>query len=990
MPKASHPRVFIPPFLLTLFFVLLSPGILAGASVLPKFGFSIAPDADMADIANIANSCGLANAAIILPPAYITLGEGQVQRRANATPEHFLKLFPEGTQFYLRLKIESGSMPLAAAEQEKIITSRVADAINGLPLDYGAVRGLLVEIESPRAAIELLNFVLSDIAVKSKTKNPKLQLVLSFPPDFIEDSGNLLRRLASYYDALGTTYTQQWHGNLAWIAEQALNKPVFLRLAPGEASSAEHNAAALLDASMNTAGMSVEVLWTEQPAAPVLSRLCEVTNILSRFLPADVVTVGPNLSPFTVSVDGTAGAEYRIFTLPRTKNAGILLKLDAEGGQKIARLRGPARGQFEIQWYNALTGSPLQPEEVKKDSTGLSQTCPCEPGFAFILIRDVEPSQKQLYSEIEVTARPDLTVEEIIARWQQYKESQRQILNNYVAGCLMGLHFQSAGLGSGFDVSMRFQQFWNREGLTEWVQTDLYVNGVKVKSGWEFPLPQLEPQKVMTPPLELKLTEKYTYRLQGTDRIDGQYCYVLEVEPKEQNEILYSGRIWIDGSLFRQVKMELRQKGTDSNSIANFETQNFALIPDGAGNEINLIKTIYAQQTLNAAGRNFIVERTYDFTDYTINRNTFDTALAAARQSNNTIYRDTDAGLQVLRKEGDQRVLIPRKSSVRSLVAGTMYDGSFDFPIPLLGLGYADFNYRKTGAQLNLLFAGPYLAANMSKQWKGRYRLGLDLALSALPGSNRVYAGNTEAKPETLWVFEESVGLRASLQLSADLSLTGMLYLPYNFYRASGDTDKSFVLPKNGVTLLPGIDLKYARSGYILNVGASQGWRAGWKDFGLATQFKEPPRKTYDTYYAEFKKNFFYGKFLKSGFELNYYGGDRLDRFTRYKPSFISYPRIKGIPSGTDSFDNVGIASVSHGINILDVVRVEGYYNHAWGRNKAESNHFRAYDGLELDFGTAGPWGAFFQGMVTYAIKGNIDRYNSRWGVYLLIFKNLR
>jgi hypothetical protein len=989
MSKAVHPRAFIPPFLLILL-TLLSPGILAGASVLPKFGFSIAPDADMVEIARIANSCGLADAVIILPPAFVTLGDGEAQRQTNAVQEQILKLFPEGSQFYLRLKIEGGRTLQTGAEQEKNITARVADVISRLPLDSSAVRGLLVEIESSRQAVELLNFVLADVAIKSKAKNPKLQLVLSFPPGFIEESGNLVRRLASYYDALETTFTPQWRGNLAWIAEQALNKPVFMRLAPDAASGAEQSATAFLDAAMNTAGMSVEVLWTEQPAAPVLSRLCEVTNTLSRFLPSDVVTVSPNLSPFTLTVDGAASAEYRIFTLPRTKNAGIMLKLDAEGGQKTARLRGPAGGQFEIQWYDALTGRLLKPEEVKKDSAGISQACSCGSGFAIIVIRDVEPSQKQLYSEIEVTARPDLTVEEIIARWQQYKESQRQILNNYVAGCLMGLHFQSAGLGSGFDVSMRFQQFWNREGLTEWVQTDLYVNGVKVKSGWEFPLPQLEPQKVMTPPLELKLTEKYTYRLQGTDRIGGEFCYVIGVEPKEQDEILYSGRIWIEGTRFRQVKMELRQKGTDSNSIANLETQNFALIPDGAGNEINLIKTIYAQQTLNAAGRNFIVERTYDFTDYTINGSDFDTALAAARLSNSTIYRDTDAGLQVLRKEGNQRVLVPRKSSVRSLVAGTMYDGSFNFPIPLLGLGLADFNYRKTGAQLNLLFAGPFLAANLSKQWKGRYRLGLDLALSALPGSNRLYVGNTENKAESLWVFEESVGVRASYQVSDDLSLTGMLYLPYNFYRASGDADKNFVLPKNGVTLLPGFDLKYAHSGYILNVGASQGWRAGWSDFGLATPSQEPPRKTYDTYYAEFKKNFFYRKFMKTGFELNYYGGDRLDRFTRYKPSFISYPRIKGIPSGTDSFDNVGIASVSHGINIFDVIRVEGYYNHAWGRNKTESNHFRAYDGLELDFGTAGPWGTFLQGMVTYAIKGNLDRYNSRWGVYLLIFKNLR
>lgn len=537
---------------------------------------------------------------------------------------------------------------------------------------------------------------------------------------------------------------------------------------------------------------------------------------------------------------------------------------------------------------------------------------------------------------------------------------------------------------------MRFQQFWNREGLTEWVQSDLYVNGVKVKSGWEFPLPQLEPQKVMTPPLELKLTEKYIYRLQGTDRVDGQYCYVLEIEPKEQNEVLYSGKIWIEGSKFRQIKMELRQRGTDSNSIANIETQNFGLIPDGAGNEINLIKSIYAQQTLNAAGRNFIVERTYDFTDYTINSSNFDPSLAAARLSNRTIYRDTETGLQVLRKEGDRRVLVPRKTSVRSLVAGTMYDGSFSFPIPLFGLGMTDFNFRKSGAQLNVLFAGPYLAAVLSKQYKGGFRLGLDLALSALPGNNRVFAGSTENKAERLWIFEQSVGFRASWQINSDLCLTGMMYLPYDYYRASGDTDKNFVLPQSGVTLLPGFDLKYAHSGYILNVGASQGWRPGWSNFGLAATVKEPPGKTYDTYYTEFKKNFFYRKFVKTGFELNYYGGDRLDRFTRYSPSFIRYPRIKGIPSGTDTFDNVGIASVSQGINILDLIRLEGYYNHAWARNKTESSHFRAFDGVEVDFGTAGPWGTFFQGMVTYAIKGNLDRYNSRWGVYLLIYKTLR
>ena len=66
---------------------------------------------------------------------------------------------------------------------------------------------------------------------------------------------------------------------------------------------------------------------------------------------------------------------------------------------------------------------------------------------------------------------------------------------------------------------------------------------------------------------------------------------------------------------------------------------------------------------------------------------------------------------------------------------------------------------------------------------------------------------------------------------------------------------------------------------------------------------------------------------------------------------------------------------------------MEGIYNRAWGKNLDESPHFKTFDGLELDLGTVGPWGTYIQGTVTYALKGNIQRYNQRWGVYLLVFR---
>ena len=79
----------------------------------------------------------------------------------------------------------------------------------------------------------------------------------------------------------------------------------------------------------------------------------------------------------------------------------------------------------------------------------------------------------------------------------------------------------------------------------------------------------------------------------------------LGVEPKTQDETLYSGKIWIDGVSFREVRQTLSQRGSKSNVVVNVETQNFALVNDGQGNSFNLLSSISAQQTLNAAGAIF-------------------------------------------------------------------------------------------------------------------------------------------------------------------------------------------------------------------------------------------------------------------------------------------------------------------------------------------------------------------------------------------------
>ena len=122
---------------------------------------------------------------------------------------------------------------------------------------------------------------------------------------------------------------------------------------------------------------------------------------------------------------------------------------------------------------------------------------------------------------------------------------------------------------------------------------------------------------------------------------------------------------------------------------------------------------------------------------------------------------------------------------------------------------------------------------------------------------------------------------------------------------------------------------------------------------------------------------------------LRYYGGDQLDRFSRYFPFFFSEPRLHGIPGGTDSFDAIAMRNVHYGFNVMDLMKVEGMYSYARARNLDESRPFPKFDGLETNFNIPGPMGTLIQGTVSYALDGNIPRYNSRWGFVVMIFKPL-
>jgi hypothetical protein len=908
---------------------------------------------------------------------------------------------PEGSEVWLHLVVGAGS----GSDSEQQINERVGAFLKSMPLSAAAVHGLIVEIKEPLTAPNLFAFGLVRLTLGAKASNAGLRVAFVFPPGFVSQHGDIVKRLATYTDLLGTTYSEAWRQDAAWIAEQALNKPLVLKLDSSKLEAGASVATSrFVTAMLAASGTSVEVVWSDPPDAKAASAVCAVNSFLTHYITGNVFAADSTASPFSVAADGVGSDEKRSFGGGLSDLVIVARVNGSPDSPKTVRLQGVRPGPFEIKWYDPLTGTQLPAGEVTKTDKGIAQTCACTSEYALISIHKQSEADQTQYNTVEVKGGVDLKVEEIIARWQQNREAQKQRLENYMASSFMSLHFESTNLGPGFDVSMQLKQFFNRDGQMEIAQKEFYVNGVKFGKNHAFPLPQLEPEKVLTQPLELKLNERYDYKLLGTEKINGAMCFVVGVEPKVRDEALYSGKIWIDGTTFREVKQYLSQRGAKSNVLVNVETQNFELVRDDRGNQFNLLRSISAQQLLNAAGRDFVLQRKVQYSDYVINTPQFSTALAAEHSSDDPMLRDTDQGLRTLAKKGGERVLVDKSTKrIESLIAGLMYGGTFNFPIPFLGISIADFDFHHTGAQLSTFFAGPILVSDLSKQYRPKFRLALDLALNALPGQNRLYSGNTELLQGQVWTWEQTTGLRASWQPATHLSVTASTYLTYdNFLRTSQGAEQ-YELPRNGLTVLPGVEIKYSRRGYVFDAHGTRGERINWRPFGCTSPdpppagcgssspnlLTQPPQNAFTLYDADLNKDYYIGKFTKGGWDLSYWGGNQMDRFSRYFPSFLAAPRLHGLPPGTDTFDAIAMGNVHYGFNIMDLMKIEGMYAYARARNQDESLRFRKFDGVEVNFNTPGPLGTLVQGTVSYALDGNIPRYNSRWAAYVLIFKPL-
>jgi hypothetical protein len=619
---------------------------------------------------------------------------------------------------------------------------------------------------------------------------------------------------------------------------------------------------------------------------------------------------------------------------------------------------------------------------------------------------------------VEVAATRGLTAEEIIARHQLQRQEQDDALERWTARARIDFHFQLAQSGT-LDVSIDSNYFWERGGELEWEQTDYYLNGNRVtwKSIPELPL--IQPEKILTLPLDLTLDRTYRYRLLGEERLDDRAAYVLEFQPADPDAALslYRGRVWIDRSSFARLKAALIQTNLEAPVLSNEEIDRFGPQPAPDGRVCWLFSAIDGQQVWSTAGRTFVVRRELTFLEYEINPapERFAEQRARAYASSHQMLRDTDDGLRYLHRQPDGTRIVATKENTDQmlLAAGAVKDRSQDHVLPLAGFDY--FNYRVAGRnlQFHALFAGVFALLNASKAdlFGARADLTADATLSALPYEDRVYVGEEERVEERIEIRPQGLALRLGLPAGAffKVNLIGGLR-----YREYGHSDEALarvdelsdgvvvVLPPDHLERSGAVEVAFNRRGFSVAADLAFASRSEWAPSGLYDQAsgrfgrfeagvfvpEEPSREDEFTRWSLTAfKEWYLPRFQKVRATFDLLGGAHLDRYSRHQFGLFGGHSLSGFSGSGVRFDDGAIGRASYAFNLLELIRFSAAVETAWIRPPDAPAGRQSFTGLGLSGNVVAPWKTLVSLTYGLALDADIEDLEGQQEFLLLVFK---
>jgi hypothetical protein len=715
----------------------------------------------------------------------------------------------------------------------------------------------------------------------------------------------------------------------------------------------------LVDLILQDLGTDVAMhVW---PAAevtpPALSALGAVRDLL-----ADDMSIldagGVGLTLRVGATDVTTTLPHRLLFDQRTFATYLVYWGDRAADPLQMSLVLPVEGVPGV--HDLMTGARSTASGYTREpSTGRVQAAAPMTGRPMVIDFN-EGASEAMAERSGVSAERTLSIAEIIARHQQQQRAQDAIVKSYTAHARTQQHFRPTVTDPGYDVVTENRYFVAGDGV-EWEELAFSVNGSKWSENRPA-FPMLQPEKVLSLPLQLRFDDGYRYRLAGAERVDDFDCFVVRFEPVREDTALYRGTVWIDKKTFARVRVQAVQGGLPAPVISNEETQHYT--PIAVGNRpVFLFSGLTARQILLIAGRNLMVEKSVEFSEFHVNDAEFERQRASARESQRIMYRETDRGLRYYVKENGRRVISDRATNhAKAMAIGTTFDPSYAFPLPMLGIDYLNFHFGSPNQQLAVLFAGVLAAGNIQRSKIGRTHLdaSVDFFAIAVPSSDRLYGSSGEDERERLLTWPLSTGFNLGWQATPFQKASFGYQFRFDGYVKDRTTAEDFDVPSSTVTQGLGGAWDYRRGGFVVQMNGTWFGRAAWRPWGqrhaddpVATATTS---RTYEKYQVNVSRDFYLSAFQKLHLNTAWFGGRRLDRFAKYQFGLFDDTRIHGVPASGVRFGELRMVRGSYSLNIFEQYRLDLFLDQGWGRDDSGRGPFDPISGFGIAVNVRAPW----------------------------------
>ncbi|MEO1083676.1 MAG: hypothetical protein AAFY88_05490, partial [Acidobacteriota bacterium] len=407
--------------------------------------------------------------------------------------------------------------------------------------------------------------------------------------------------------------------------------------------------------------------------------------------------------------------------------------------------------------------------------------------------------------------------------------------------------------------------------------------------------------------------------------------------------------------------------GLDGEVLSNDET--FFYTPlDAQGQPAEWTRDAYylptrvvGQQVWSVLNAAVQVERESLLSEIRINPADFDDRRNESLASEATMVRDTDEGLRYLIKDEDGERFVQEEfdSSRFFLAGGVFYDDGQDFPIPLAGINYLDFDWRDTGSQVNIFFAGAFLTANIAKPrvFGSNWDVGANLNGFAIAFDNELFRDDVEVPEEEISSRRQALSLFAGVQLGQYTKLDFTFGLEALDFSTADDTAENFILPEDTLVSSFETELTYSRSGYRFRLNGSYETRADWEFWGLPgnTDFNEE-QEDYIKWQASLGKTWWLPKFTKFGLEIEHLDGEDLDRWSKYDFGTFGDADVSGYQNGLVLASQASGFHATFGIGIGETFQVEIEGDALWATDEDTGLEDELLAGIGLEGTVMGPW----------------------------------